>query len=65
VPWSARFDEPIKLPNSGKIVTLKDAISWLAKEVPKSEHGMKQVRAAAHWVTEAAEKRALLGLMPR
>ncbi len=53
--WQQRFDEPIELPGGGKIVTLKDAIAWLAKEVPKSEHGMKQVQAAAHCVTEAAE----------
>jgi hypothetical protein len=53
--WKRRFDEPIKLPNGRKLVTLKDAIAWLAKEVPQSEHGMKQVQAAAHCVTEAAE----------
>jgi hypothetical protein len=55
VSWARRFDEPIPLPGGGKLVTLKDAIAWLAKEVPKSEHGMKQVQAAAHCVTEAAE----------
>jgi hypothetical protein len=55
VSWSRRFDEPNPLPGGGKLVTLKDAIAWLAKEVPKSEHGMKQVQAAAHCVTEAAE----------
>jgi hypothetical protein len=54
--WSRRFDELIKLPGGGKLFTLKDAIAWLAKEVPQSEHGMKQVQAAAHCVTEAAEK---------
>jgi hypothetical protein len=54
--WSRRFDEPIPLPGGGKPVTLKDAIAWLAKEVPKSEHSMKEVQAAAHCVTEAAEK---------
>ena len=53
--WSRRFDEPIILPNGKKLMTLKDAIAWLAKEVPKSEHGMKQVQAAAHCTTEAAE----------
>ena len=53
--WSRRFDEPIELPNGKKLQTLKDAIAWLAKEVPKAEHGMKQVRAAAHCVTQAAE----------
>jgi hypothetical protein len=55
VPWSTRFVPPIKLPNGRKLVTLKDAIAWLAKDVPKSEHGMKQVQTAAHCVTEAAE----------
>ena len=53
--WSRRFDEPIILPNGKKLMTLKDAIAWLAKEIPKSEHGMKQVQAAAHCTTEAAE----------
>jgi hypothetical protein len=43
---SRRFDEPIILPNGKKLMTLKDAIAWLAKEIPKSEHGMKQVQAA-------------------
>jgi hypothetical protein len=52
---SRRFDEPIPLPNGSKLVTLKDAIAWLAKEVPKSEHSMKEVQAAAHCITEAAE----------
>jgi hypothetical protein len=53
--WKRRFDEPIKLPDGRKLVTLKDAIAWLAKEVPASERGMKQVLAAAHCVIEAAE----------
>ena len=55
--WSRRFDEPIILPNGKKLLTLKDAIAWLAKEIPKSEHGMKRVQAAAHCVTEAATLR--------
>jgi hypothetical protein len=52
---AARFDEPIKLPGGGKLFTLKQAIAWLAKEIPQSEHTMKEVQAAAHCVTEAAE----------
>src|SRR5216684_3356251 len=55
VAGNGAFDEPIKLPDGKKLVTLADAIAWLAKEVPNSEHGMKQVQAAAHCVTEAAE----------
>jgi hypothetical protein len=53
--WKRRFGEPIKLPGGGKLVTLKDAIAWLAKEVPQSEHTMKEVQTAAHCVTDAAE----------
>jgi len=52
--WSRRFDEPIKLPGGGRLFTLKHAIAWLAKEIPQSEHGMKQVQTAAFCVTEAA-----------
>ena len=53
--WKRRFNDPIPLPCGGKLVTLKDAIAWLAKEIPQSEHLMKEVQAAAHCVTEAAE----------
>jgi hypothetical protein len=42
--WSRRFDEPIILVDGKKLLTLKDAIAWLAKEIPKSEHSMKQVQ---------------------
>ena len=53
--WSRRFDEPIPVPKGKPLVTLKDAIAWLAKEIPQSEHLMKEVQAAAHCVTAAAE----------
>jgi hypothetical protein len=53
--WSGRFDELIELPGGRKLVTLKDAIAWLAKEIPPAEHITKQVHAAAHCVTQAAE----------
>ena len=53
--WNRRFDEPIKLPGGGKLFTLKQAIAWLAREIPQSEHRMKEVQAAAHCVTEAVE----------
>jgi hypothetical protein len=53
--WKSKFDEPIVLPDGRKLRTLKEAIAWLAKEIPKSEHGMKQDQAAAHTVTDAAE----------
>ena len=62
--WSRKFDEPIILPNGKKLRTLKEAIAWLAKGVPKSEHGMKQVQAAAHCVTQAAENNGADDLRP-
>ena len=51
-----RFDEPIELLDGRKLRTFKEAIAWLAKEIPKSEHTMPKVQAAARMVTEAAEK---------
>jgi hypothetical protein len=36
--WGREFDDPIELPGGGELVTLKDAIAWLAKEIPQSEH---------------------------
>jgi hypothetical protein len=49
--WSNRFNEPIELPDGRKLRTLKEAIAWLAKEVPPAEYGMKQVQVAARCVT--------------
>jgi hypothetical protein len=53
--WSRRFDEPIELPDGKKLRTLKEAIAWLAKEIPKSEHALPKVQTAARMATEAAE----------
>jgi len=54
--WKSKFDEPVELPDGRKLRTLAEAIVWLAKEIPKSEHGLKSVQAAAHCITRAAEK---------
>jgi hypothetical protein len=53
--WKSKFDEPIVLPDGRKLRSLKDAIAWLAKEIPNSEHTMPKVQTAARMVTEAAE----------
>jgi hypothetical protein len=53
--WHRKFDEPIELPDGRKLRTLKEAIAWLAKDIPKSEHTIPKVQAAARMVTEAAE----------
>ena len=66
--WNWRFIEPIKLPGGGNLFTLEGVIAWLAKEIPQSEHNMKEVQTAAHCITEAAEnggsmKFARIGMM--
>ena len=53
--WSRRFEEPIELPDGRKLKTLAEAMAWLAKEIPKSEHKMEKVQTAGHLVTRAAE----------
>ena len=53
--WSRRFDDPIELPDGSKLKTLGEAIAWLAKEIPKSEHKMEKVQTAAHCIRRAAE----------
>ena len=55
VSWSRKFSEPIELPNGERLVTLQDAIAWLAKSVPTSEHNTHEVQIAAYYLTEAAE----------
>jgi hypothetical protein len=55
VSWSRRFEESIELPDGRKLKTLAEAMAWLAKEVPRSEHKMEKVQTAAHCVTQAAE----------
>ena len=53
--WSRRFEEPIELPDGRKLKTFAEAIAWLAKEIPKSEHKMEKVQTAADLVMRAAE----------
>jgi hypothetical protein len=53
--WLRRFDEPIELPDGRKLLTLNEAIAFLAKEIPKSEHTLPKVQAAARMLMEAAE----------
>ena len=55
VSWLRKFSEPIELPNGERLVTLQDAIAWLAKSVPASEHNNHEVQIAAYYLTEAAE----------
>lgn len=53
--WSKPFEEPIKV-DGQEIVTLRDAIAWLAKKVPKARHNDPDVQLAARLVEDVAER---------
>jgi hypothetical protein len=53
--WDLPFAEPILLTDGRKLATLREAIAHLGKIIPASEHDMKEVQAAAHCLTQAAE----------
>ncbi|SFM02957.1 hypothetical protein SAMN03159423_4920 [Bradyrhizobium sp. NFR13] len=52
--WSARFPEPIALPDGGKLVTLKDAGAYITK-LPKKTEATTAWQAAAHVLIQAAD----------
>lgn len=57
VSWESRFAEPIELPGGVKLVSLRQAIAYLAKTVPKAERKAPAVLNAAEMITAAAEHR--------
>ena len=55
--WSRRFlSNRSALPGGGALKTLKEAVAYLARTVPKGEQGMPEVLAAADALTNAAER---------
>jgi hypothetical protein len=54
------FDDPITLSDGTELLTLRDAISWLAKKVPKARHNDPDIQLAARLVTDAAENGGIL-----
>jgi hypothetical protein len=56
VSWSKRFDEPIVLEDGTTLRTLRDAIQYLAKTVPKAEQEHETVTNAADHLTRSAEQ---------
>ena len=59
--WSRRFDDPIALPDGTELTTLRQAIAYLAKTVPKSEQSRPEVLAAAEILTRAADRLGVFG----
>jgi|SRR5580704_9950839 hypothetical protein len=43
--WQREFDDPIPLPDGGRLVTLQDAGTYITK-LPKAEHTAPQWQAA-------------------
>src|SRR5262245_45698596 len=54
--WSKRFDEPIALDDGTKLTTLREAVEYLGKTVPKAEHDHPKVLNAADHLTRSAEQ---------
>ena len=41
--WQRKFDDPIETPDGKRLNTLREAVAYLAKTVPKSERSMPAV----------------------
>jgi hypothetical protein len=54
--WLKRFDEPIVLDDGTKLTTLREAVEYLAKTVPKAEHNHPSVLTASDHLTRSAEQ---------
>jgi hypothetical protein len=54
--WSRKFDDPLETPDGTRLNTLREAVAYLAKTVPRSERDMPAVTTAAEMLTYAAER---------
>src|SRR5689334_12238481 len=54
--WSTPFTEPILLDDGTTLITLRDAVQYLAKTVPKKEQNDEKVLNAADHLTRSAEQ---------
>jgi hypothetical protein len=61
VPWTSEFYDPIILPDGRKLVTLKDAATYVTK-LPKKEAALPEWQAAdqiAYQIVEVIDARGL------
>jgi hypothetical protein len=56
--WSTPFDDPIDLPDGGKLITLKDAATYIT-ELPEDERQRQEWQKAARSLIGAAEHQDL------
>jgi hypothetical protein len=54
--WLTRFDDPIVLDDGNMLTTLRDAIHYLAKTVPKAERDHEKLLTASDHLVRAAEQ---------
>ena len=54
--WLTPFAEPIVLDDGTTLTTLRDAIQYLARTVPKTERNDEKVLTAADHLTRSAEQ---------
>jgi hypothetical protein len=54
--WLTRFDDPIVLDDGTTLATLRDAVHYLAKTVPRAERYHEKVLSAADHLTRSAEQ---------
>jgi hypothetical protein len=54
--WQRKFDDPIETPDGKRLHTLREAVAYLAKTVPKAERDLPAVTTAAEMLTYAAER---------
>ena len=55
MPWSTPFEDPIPLPDGRRLLTLRDAASYITK-LPKAEHSAPEWQAAMEALILVAEK---------
>jgi hypothetical protein len=56
VSWDERFAEPIVLEDGTKLASLRQAISHLARFIPKAERNLPQVLTASNIMAKATEQ---------
>ena len=54
MPWSTPFEDPIPLPDGRRLLTLRDAASYITK-LPKAEHSAPEWQAAMEALILVAE----------
>ena len=54
MPWDQKFFDPIELPHGKKLVTLRDAATYITK-LPKAEHDAAEWQAAMEALLLVAE----------